>query len=151
MESSKILVQQAKSMTHEYALVIFHNQEHNLVKSKGETIKFMMKIEEDSQVKIGSPDVLEIKSTVAAMPKLLAIMRAFHSFNLEWESMELPGNHPAGGYLSPKAVATIWVEGSLPEVVFSHADELIFLDTVGRLGWELVEFNGKTFMRKKIQ
>ena len=151
MESYKILVQQPKSMTHEYALVIFHNQEHNLVKSKGETIKFMMKIEEDSQVKLGSPDVLEIKSTVAEMQKLLDTIIAFHSFNLEWESMELPGNHPAGPYLSSKAVATTWVEGSLPEVVFSHADELVFLDTVGKLGWELVEFNGKTFMRKIIQ
>lgn len=151
LESSKIPVPRPKSMTHEYAMVIFHNQEHNLVKSKGETIKFMMKIEDDSRVKLGSPDVFEIKSTVAQMPKLLDTIWTFRRFNLEWESMELPGIHPAGPYLSPNAVATIWVEGSLPEIVFSHADELVFLDTVGKLGWELVEFKGKIFMRKEIQ
>ena len=51
-------------MTHESAVVLFYNQEHILVKSKGETIKFMMKIEQDDQVMVGSLNVLEIESTV---------------------------------------------------------------------------------------
>jgi hypothetical protein len=138
-------------MSHEYAVVLLYNQEHTLFKAGGEIMKFMMKIEVDNRVRVGSPDVIVIEATISNIPKMMDMVKGFHFFKEEWESLELPGNHPSGGFLQPHAVATIWMKGNPPEVVFSHADELVFLDTIGRMGWDLVEFNGKNFMKKKIE
>ena len=138
-------------MSHEYAFVLLYDGEHTLLKSNGGIIKFMMKIEQDSRIVLGSPNVIEIEATISNISKVLDTMKALDIFRKEWESLEPPCNHPAGPNIQKNAVATIWMEGSIPETIFSHTDELVFLDTVGRMGWELVDFNGKNFMKKKIE
>ena len=138
-------------MSHEYAVVLLYDGEHTLVKSNGGIVKFMMKIEQDSRIVLGSPDVIEIEATVSNISKVMDTMKALDNFRKEWESLEPPCIHPAGPNIQKNAVATIWMEGSIPETIFSHTDELVFLDTVGRMGWELVDFNGKNFMKKKIE
>jgi len=138
-------------MSHEYAGVFKYDGEHTLFKSNGGLVKFMMKIEQDNRVILGSPDVIEIEATLSNMSKVMDTMKALEYFRKEWESLEPPCRHPAGPSIQKNAVATIWMEGSIPETIFSHTDELVFLDTVGRMGWELVDFNGKNFMKKKIE
>ena len=138
-------------MSHEYAVVLLYDGKHTLFKSNGNLIKFMMKIEQDNRVIVGSPDVIEIEATVSNISEVLNTVRGLNHFREEWESLELPCHHPAGPWIKENAVATIWMEGSIPETIFSHTDELVFLDTVGRMGWELVDFNGKNFMKKKIE
>tara|TARA_B100001113_G_C20817381_1_gene495150 strand:- start:89 stop:505 length:417 start_codon:yes stop_codon:yes gene_type:complete len=138
-------------MSHEYAGVLLYDGEHTLFKSNGGLVKFMMKIEQDNRVILGHPDVIEIETTLSNISKVMDTVEAFHHFRKEWESLEPPCLHPAGPNIQENAVATIWMEGSIPETIFSHTDELVFLDTVGRMGWELVDFNGKNFMRKKIE
>ena len=138
-------------MSHEYAGVLLYEGKHTLFKSNGDSVKFMRKIEQDNRVILGHPDVIEIETTLSNFSKVMDTVKAFHQFRKEWESLEPPCHHPAGPWIKENAVATIWMEGSIPETIFSHTDELVFLDTVGRMGWELVDFNGKNFMRKKIE
>jgi len=138
-------------MPHEYAAILLYENEHTLVKANGEIMKFMMKIEQDGRVVFGSDDTIEIEATLSNMTNLFDTISHLGVFTKEWDSCKLPCNHPGGPYLQPNAVATIWMEGNPPEVVFSHHDELVFLDAVGRMGWGLVEFNGKYFMKKKIE
>ena len=138
-------------MSHEYAVVLLDDGKHTLFKSNGSLVKFMMKIEQDNRVIVGSPDVIEIEATISKISEVMNTVRGLNHFREEWESLEPPCNHPAGPYIQTNAVATIWMEGSIPETIFSHTDELVFLDTVGRMGWELVDFNGKNFMKKKIE
>ena len=68
-------------MSHEYAVVLLDDGKHTLFKSNGSLVKFMMKIEQDNRVIVGSPDVIEIEATISNISEVMNTVRGLNHFN----------------------------------------------------------------------
>ena len=138
-------------MAHEYGVIVVYKNRHTLVKPPRSGIRFLWKIVDgNGRLHMGSDEVVELSTSANDLVDTMMKIDAYHHIKAEWDAFVPPGNYPSGGYLTADAKATFWLEGEAPEIVFSDPDEFVFLNTLGGLGWEPVEFNGMNLMRKQV-